>query len=183
MTHDTPCTYNRSAYKPYKSLHCIKLPQTVSIIMHTNTARFLHLQQKTLVTFALWPKADGGMLYKIWKSFIMIFQYAFHIFNCVYMISVWGDIEAMSQTSYFLLTHTTMCCKMTTFIYNHLNVQKILDFMDSEMFAPKNPAQEKWVTCSIIMIFIFRKFFEVKTFWTHINAFWNQSLFYSKWFH
>lgn len=75
--------------------------------------------------------------------FIMWTQYSFLLFEIIYIVDVWGDIDEVSEASYLLFTQASLCYKTTTFMVNKNNLLELLGIMDCEIFEPKSAEHEK----------------------------------------
>ncbi|XP_013170504.1 PREDICTED: odorant receptor Or1-like [Papilio xuthus] len=60
--------------------------------------------------------------------------YLFLIFQIIYIIQVWGDLEAVSQASYLLFTQACLCLKVTVFQVNISMVRELLERMNGDIF-------------------------------------------------
>ncbi|XP_045537799.1 odorant receptor Or1 [Papilio machaon] len=54
----------------------------------------------------------------------------------IYIIQVWGDLEAVSQASYLLFTQACLCLKVTVFQVNMSMVRELLKQMNGDIFKP-----------------------------------------------
>ncbi|XP_013170678.1 PREDICTED: odorant receptor Or1-like [Papilio xuthus] len=72
----------------------------------------------------------------------MLTQYAFILFEFIYIAGVWGDIEAMSEASYLLFTQASVCYKVTVFLLSKKNLNILIDYMEIDIFLPQTEEQE-----------------------------------------
>ncbi|KPI95260.1 Odorant receptor Or1 [Papilio xuthus] len=65
---------------------------------------------------------------------MMMLQYLFLLFQIIYIIQVWGDLEAVSQASYLLFTQACLCLKVSVFQVNKSMVRELLERMNGDIF-------------------------------------------------
>ncbi|XP_026734574.1 odorant receptor Or1-like [Trichoplusia ni] len=88
------------------------------------------------------PSDDESAIYKGYRIFMITLQYLFLIFQMIYIIQVWGDLDAVSQASYLLFTQACLCLKITVFQYNMDMFRQLLSIMDGEVFKPETATHE-----------------------------------------
>ncbi|XP_075983200.1 uncharacterized protein LOC142981288 [Anticarsia gemmatalis] len=109
-----------------------------------NTSLYLGRPDKILSFFGVWPQPNNYViLRKLWMLFVMWTQYSFLVFEIIYIVDVWGDIDAVSEASYLLFTQASLCYKSTAFMVNKGNLIQLLEYMDSDVFEPKSEVHEK----------------------------------------
>lgn len=91
------------------------------------------------------PSDDESVIYKGYRIFMITLQYLFLIFQMIYIIQVWGDLDAVSQASYLLFTQACLCLKITVFQYNMDMFRQLLSIMDGEVFKPETASHEMCV--------------------------------------
>nr|WCC57503.1 odorant receptor 46 [Papilio machaon] len=99
--------------------------------MYLNRARFV------MKFLGVWvPHLNESTLHKCYRIIMMLLQYLFLIFQIIYIIQVWGDLEAVSQASYLLFTQACLCLKVTVFQVNISMVRELLKQMNGDIFKP-----------------------------------------------
>lgn len=112
--------------------------------MATNTDLFLGRPKKILTFFGIWlPPKQYQELVKIYMILVMITQYSFVLFEIIYIIGVWGDIEVVSEASYLLFTQASVCYKTTTFLIKKRKLVLLLEHMQQEIFASQSKDHEE----------------------------------------
>lgn len=106
---------------------------------------FLNRAKFVMKYLGVWvpPAEKGSVLHIVYRTFMMTLQYLFLIFQIIYIIQVWGDLDAVSQASYLLFTQACLCLKVTVFQMNMGMLKELLRLMDSEIFRPENLIHEK----------------------------------------
>nr|WCC57384.1 odorant receptor 45 [Papilio dardanus] len=104
---------------------------------------FFSRPRRVLKVLGIWPKPRPMFLHSFYTAFIMLTQYAFILFEFVYIAGVWGNIEEMSEASYLLFTQASVCYKVTVFILNKKNLNSLMEYMEVEIFKPQTETQEK----------------------------------------
>ncbi|XP_050665920.1 odorant receptor Or1-like [Leptidea sinapis] len=64
----------------------------------------------------------------------------------LYIVIVWGDLDAVSQASYVLFTQACLCFKITVLHTNSDMLEAILLQMNSEVFRPQSKIHERILT-------------------------------------
>lgn len=109
-----------------------------------NSSLYLSRPNKILSFFGIWPQPDNYVIIrKLWMIFVLFTQYSFLLFEIIYIIDVWGDIDAVSEASYLLFTQASLCYKSTAFMIHKANLIELLEYMDSSIFEPKSKTHEK----------------------------------------
>uniref|UniRef100_A0AAU6NDI7 Odorant receptor n=1 Tax=Mythimna loreyi TaxID=667449 RepID=A0AAU6NDI7_9NEOP len=109
-----------------------------------NTSLFLGRPKKILSAHGVWPHPNNFIILRnLYMLFIMWTQYSFLLFEIIYIVDVWGDIDAVSEASYLLFTQASLCYKATAFMVNKKSLIELLDIMDSEIFESKSVEHEK----------------------------------------
>ncbi|XP_045537821.1 odorant receptor Or1 [Papilio machaon] len=105
---------------------------------------FLSRPKRVLKALGIWLTPERPMfLHSFYTAFIMLTQYAFIIFEFVYIAGVWGDLEAMSEASYLLFTQASVCYKVTVFLLNKNNIKVLIEYMEMDIFTPETEEQQK----------------------------------------
>lgn len=105
---------------------------------------FLSRPRKVLNALGIWYSTnEPTLLYSLYTGFIMLTQFAFILFEFVYIAGVWGDIDSMSEASYLLFTQASVCYKVAVFHNNKSNLAVLIDFMRMDSFAPQNEQHEE----------------------------------------
>ncbi|CAK1583360.1 unnamed protein product [Parnassius mnemosyne] len=108
-----------------------------------NIDLFLSRPRKVLKALGIWfPPENYLFLHALYTIIILLTQYAFILFEFIYIAGVWGDIDSMSEASYLLFTQASVCYKVTVFIVNRKNLTVLFEFMKSEIFAPQTNQHE-----------------------------------------
>lgn len=89
------------------------------------------------------PPINETFFNKFYKMFTLTLQYSFLFLLTVYIVQVWGDLEAVSQPLYLLFTQACLCLKVTLFHVNVEKVRELLERMNSEVFKPQSLTHEK----------------------------------------
>ncbi|XP_063895709.1 odorant receptor Or1 [Helicoverpa armigera] len=104
---------------------------------------FLNRAKFVMKHLGVWiPAENGSILDRAYRAFMMTLQYLFLIFQMIYIVQVWGDLDAVSQASYLLFTQACLCLKVTIFQINIDMLKELLQFMDAEIFKPDNEVHE-----------------------------------------
>ncbi|KOB59707.1 Odorant receptor, partial [Operophtera brumata] len=106
----------------------------------------LYLNRAKLVMkiLGIWvPPANEGFIRKLHRIFMLSLQYLFLMFQAVYIVQVWGDLDAVSQASYLLFTQACLCFKVTVLLVNMDMLKELLRRMDSDIFQPQSETHEK----------------------------------------
>lgn len=103
-----------------------------------NAVMFLSLQKKTLTFLGIWMLPHRNILLKACTMLMIAIQISFLIFNLIYMVVVWGDIDRMSEGSYALFTHAVLCLKTTNFLLRKETLRQLLEAMDVRVFASQS---------------------------------------------
>ncbi|VVC88376.1 unnamed protein product [Leptidea sinapis] len=103
---------------------------------------------KTLMKFlGVWiPCENETMTAKFYRIFMITLQYLFLLFQLMYIVIVWGDLDAVSQASYVLFTQACLCFKITVLLTNSDMLKAILLQMNSEVFRPQSKIHERILT-------------------------------------
>lgn len=105
---------------------------------------FLNRAKFVMKHLGVWiPAENGSILDRAYRAFMMTLQYLFLIFQMIYIVQVWGDLDAVSQASYLLFTQACLCLKVTIFQINIDMLKELLQFMDADIFKPDNEVHEK----------------------------------------
>ncbi|XP_072929574.1 uncharacterized protein [Epargyreus clarus] len=105
---------------------------------------FLSRPKYVLTHLGIWlPPTQYIFIHMVYKILIMLSQYAFILFEFMYIAMVWGDLEAVSEASYLLFTQASVCYKATVFVTNKNNLRILLQYMTCEAFDPQTTEQEK----------------------------------------
>nr|QPX50348.1 odorant receptor [Helicoverpa armigera] len=109
--------------------------------MFSSEDLFLNRAKFVMKHLGVWiPAENGSILDRAYRAFMMTLQYLFLIFQMIYIVQVWGDLDAVSQASYLLFTQACLCLKVIYFIFQ-INIdmlKELLQFMDAEVFKPDN---------------------------------------------
>ncbi|CAH1637582.1 unnamed protein product [Spodoptera littoralis] len=105
---------------------------------------FLNRAKFVMKYLGVWVLADNASYFlKAYRGFMITLQYLFLIFQTIYIIQVWGDLDAVSQASYLLFTQACLCLKVTVFQINMPMLKDLLRLMDAKIFRPENDVHEK----------------------------------------
>ena len=105
---------------------------------------FLNRAKFVMKYLGVWVPVENGSVFRTgYRAFMMTLQYLFLIFQIIYIIQVWGDLDAVSQASYLLFTQACLCLKVTVFQMNMEMLKELLRLMDSDIFRPENVIHEK----------------------------------------
>nr|XP_049704424.1 odorant receptor Or1 [Helicoverpa armigera] len=111
--------------------------------MFSSEDLFLNRAKFVMKHLGVWiPAENGSILDRAYRAFMMTLQYLFLIFQMIYIVQVWGDLDAVSQASYLLFTQACLCLKVTIFQINIDMLKELLQFMDAEIFKPNNEVHE-----------------------------------------
>ncbi|KAF9805438.1 hypothetical protein SFRURICE_019606, partial [Spodoptera frugiperda] len=118
-----------------------------------NSTLFLGRPKNILTAHGVWPHPNNYIiLRKLYMLFVMWTQYSFLLFEIIYIVNVWGDIDEVSEASYLLFTQASLCYKSTTFMINKNSLLELLDIMDSDIFKPKSAEHEKILAAQALKI-------------------------------
>lgn len=108
---------------------------------------FLNRAKFVMGALGVWvPPLNESLLHKFYRRFMLTLQYLFLIFQAIYIAQIWGDLAAVSQSSYLLFTQACLCLKITLFHGNMEKVRELLGRMGSDVFMPLSTTHEKYVT-------------------------------------
>lgn len=109
-----------------------------------NVELFLSLPRKILNALGIWYQSnEPSLLQSLYTGFIILTQYAFILFEFVYIAGVWGDIDSMTEASYLLFTQASVCYKVAVFYLNKSNLAVLIDYIEMDSFAPQNEQHEE----------------------------------------
>lgn len=115
------------------------------VTMASSEDLFLNRAKFVMKFLGVWvPVENGSVFHAGYRAFMMTLQYLFLIFQIIYIIQVWGDLDAVSQASYLLFTQACLCLKVTVFQKNMGMLKELLKRMDSKVFRPENVTHEKY---------------------------------------
>ncbi|XP_045776311.1 odorant receptor Or1-like [Maniola jurtina] len=101
--------------------------------LYLNRAKFV------MKYLGVWvPPINETALQKFYRFFMMSLQYLFLLFQFIYIIQVWGDLEAVSQASYLLFTQACLCFKVTVLQLNMDLLKDLLKRMNEKVFLPQS---------------------------------------------
>lgn len=108
--------------------------------LYLNRAKFV------MKYLGVWvPSENESIFSKAYRVFMITLQYLFLIFQIIYIIQVWGDLESVSQASYLLFTQACLCFKVTVFQVNINMLKELLKLMGEDIFQPKVFVHEMYV--------------------------------------
>nr|WCC57385.1 odorant receptor 46 [Papilio dardanus] len=115
--------------------------------LYLNRAKFV------MKYLGVWvPPFNESTIHKYYRLFMMMLQYLFLIFQIIYIIQVWGDLEAVSQASYLLFTQACLCLKVTVFQVNVSMVRDLLEVMNGDIFKPLSDEHERILKWNAVRI-------------------------------
>ncbi|XP_028034752.1 odorant receptor Or1-like [Bombyx mandarina] len=115
--------------------------------LYLNRAKFV------MKYLGVWvPPENENFARKFYKVFMMSLQHLFLFFQTIYIVEVWGDLEAVSQASYLLFTQACLCFKITVFQLNMNKLKELLKLMNGYVFQPKNIIQQNIIKVQAIRI-------------------------------
>lgn len=106
----------------------------------------LYLNRAKLVMkiLGIWVPSNHESVIRKFHRFIMItWQYLFLLFQTIYIIQVWGDLDAVYQATNLLVTQVCLCFKVTVLLVNMDMLKDLLRQMDSDTFQPQSETHEK----------------------------------------
>ncbi|OWR46984.1 olfactory receptor 16 [Danaus plexippus plexippus] len=105
---------------------------------------FLNRAKFVMKLLGVWvPCSDETKFHKFYRFFMMTLQYLFLFFQIIYIVQVWGDLEAVSQASYLLFTQASLCFKVTVFQVNVKSLRELLKRMNDKIFLPQSSKQNR----------------------------------------
>nr|QLI62089.1 odorant receptor 46 [Streltzoviella insularis] len=106
--------------------------------LYLNRAKFV------MKILGVWiPSENELMISKMYRIFMMSLQYLFLLFQTIYIVQIWGDLEAVSQALYLYFTEACLCFKVTIFQINMDMLKELLKRMNSDVFKPLSLKHEK----------------------------------------
>lgn len=106
--------------------------------LYLNRAKFV------MKLLGVWvPPDQETLMQKCYRMFMMSLQYLFLLFQTIYIVQVWGDLEAVSQASYLLFTQACLCFKVTVFQLNMNILRDLLKRMNGDIFKPQSDVHVK----------------------------------------
>ncbi|CAH0400352.1 unnamed protein product [Chilo suppressalis] len=103
---------------------------------------FLNRAKFVMKYLGVWiPPTNESLLHKLYRSLMITLQYLFLIFQIIFIIQVWGDLEAVSQAFYLLFTQACLCLKVSVFHVNVDKLRELLKQMNGEIFQPQSDRQ------------------------------------------
>lgn len=124
---------------------------------------FLGRPRLVMKTLGVWlPPEDENFRQKAYRFFMLFLQYSFLLFQIINIVQVWGDLEAVSQSSYLAFTQSCLCFKITVFLANRKRLRELLYLFNSEIFKPLSKVHERSekssVNCQLDMTKLFGMF-------------------------
>ncbi|KAL4711759.1 hypothetical protein ACJJTC_015825 [Scirpophaga incertulas] len=108
-----------------------------SEILFLNRAKFV------MSHLGVWiPSINESFFFKLIRYFMISLQYLFLLFQSIYIIQVWGDLQAVCQAFYLFFTQACLCFKVSVFHINMDKLRELLKQMNSPIFEPKSEAQK-----------------------------------------
>ncbi|XP_064073988.1 odorant receptor Or1-like [Vanessa tameamea] len=108
--------------------------------LYLNRAKFV------MKYLGVWvPPSDETAIHKAYRIFMMSLQYIFLFFQIIFIGQVWGDLEAVSQSSYLLFTQACLCFKVTVLQINISSLKDLLKRMNHEIFLPQSNEHERYI--------------------------------------
>ncbi|XP_063386732.1 odorant receptor Or1-like [Cydia fagiglandana] len=89
------------------------------------------------------PPRNESIMHKCYRFFMLSLQYSFLVFQVIYICQVMGDLGEISESSFLLLTHASLCFKITVFHINIESFRELLAQMNSETFMPQTEGHDK----------------------------------------
>nr|WKF54462.1 olfactory receptor 16 [Heliconius charithonia charithonia] len=106
--------------------------------LYLNRAKFV------MKYLGVWvPAKNEKIISKCYRLFMMSLQYLFLLFQIIYIVIVWGDLEAVSQASYLLFTQACLCFKITVLQINIDMLRDLLRRMNDKIFFPESREHER----------------------------------------
>ncbi|XP_077299484.1 odorant receptor Or1-like [Arctopsyche grandis] len=135
------------------------------------TETYLSYPLAVLYVFGLWKRENHPYLYFMYSFFFLFAtQYAYAMFQIIYMAKAWGDIEKIAEASFLLLTQATLCVKIILFTWKKSDIENLIENMDEDIFFPRKETQWAVIKKSVIIqkfeffLFIFMSSFTI-VFW------------------
>lgn len=106
--------------------------------LYLNRAKFV------MKLLGVWvPPDQECFIQKCYRILMMSLQYLFLLFQIIYVVQVWGDLEAVSQASFLLFTQACLCFKVTVFQLNMNMLRDLLKRMNEDVFKPQSDVHVK----------------------------------------
>lgn len=117
--------------------------------LYLNRAKFV------MKYLGVWvPAKNETIASKYYRLFMMSLQYLFLLFQIIYIILVWGDLEAVSQASYLLFTQACLCFKITVLQKNIDMLRDLLRRMNDKIFFPESKEHERFYYTYLPIIYV-----------------------------
>lgn len=117
--------------------------------LYLNRAKFV------MKYLGVWvPAKNETIASKYYRLFMMSLQYLFLLFQIIYIILVWGDLEAVSQASYLLFTQACLCFKITVLQKNIDMLRDLLRRMNDKIFFPESKEHERFYYMYLPIIYV-----------------------------
>lgn len=114
--------------------------------MKSNIEIFLSRPMWILKILSIWLRLEKPVfLYYTTQAVVLFTQYSFLIFEFMYIVFVWGDIDEVSEASYLFFTQASVCYKVAVFVLHKKNLKSLLDFMMVDTFAPQSTVHSECV--------------------------------------
>ncbi|XP_045484216.1 odorant receptor Or1-like [Pieris rapae] len=108
------------------------------------TNLFINRAQHVMKYLGVWVPNESDTIYqKSYKIFMLFLQYTFLLFQMIFVVQTWGDLEAVADAVYLLFTQASLCCKIAVFHINIERVRELCQQMNNEVFQPTNLVQER----------------------------------------
>ena len=117
--------------------------------LYLNRAKFV------MKYLGVWvPAKNETISSKYYRLFMMSLQNLFLLFQIIYIILVWGDLEAVSQASYLLFTQACLCFKITVLQKNIDMLRDLLRRMNDKIFFPESKEHERFYYMYLPIIYV-----------------------------
>ncbi|CAF4798249.1 unnamed protein product [Pieris macdunnoughi] len=108
------------------------------------TNLFLNRAQHVMKYLGVWVPNESDTIYrKLYKIFMLSLQYTFLLFQMIFVVQAWGDLEAVADAVYLLFTQASLCCKIAIFHINIEGVRELCQQMNNEVFRPTSVVHER----------------------------------------
>lgn len=100
---------------------------------------------------SIWLRTgEHEFLHQVNQAVVLFTQYSFLLFELIYIMVVWGDIDEVSEASYLFFTQASVCYKVAVFIINKKKLKELLEFMMVDTFASQSTVHDGYVYTSFM---------------------------------
>lgn len=98
----------------------------------------------------LFLKFISRLLYNIYGTgMILVMTVIYYLTEIIYLIMKWGDLEAMSEISFLLLTHIGTAVKLANLLIRRKRIENLVSDSCQNIFMPRNSKHRELLSKTI----------------------------------